>query len=521
MKKIYTLQVLITFLLIFGTTAANAQQQVFTKVFYDYNGSVTANAFLKTPDHHYLIGGSKDCSPAILKMDSLGNILWCKKFGTNIGSFNAMVLTSDSCCIIGGNCNLAALFITKITLTGDTLWSKIIDYGGYEGTTIVSVQETLDHGIILSGNIQQNSVPYAKIAVAKLDSLGNLGWTKTFIGSENVTFVATIKQTPDSGFILFGTKRYLNPYWVRSEFLAKLSSDGNIVWVKSPSFTPTYASAALDLIILDDGFLLLMNSIAGMRLMKTDFAGNFIWGKQTSMGFSDMTWYPNPKLHQSADNGYYFTGDFGELMKTDSLGNFSWSQALFLYTNDVVESDDGGYMVVGNGPLFAVKNTDISNPQIGIIKMDSLGNSSDCLSSGNSSENTNLIAEMLDTSITSANGEETISTIYPVITDAPLSIDNGCVDVVGSVEENQSERCEISAFPNPSTGLFQIRLNHPETSNLANIEIYNVLGKKVFESKNQAVFQAPIDLRSQPDGIYYIKCVCETTTFSGRVIIAH
>ena len=429
-----------------------------------------------------------------------------------------MILTSDSNCIIGGDYNQPGMFVSKITLTGDTLWSKIIDFGGYY-SPLVSVQETFDHGTILSGIIEQNSRYFTKIAVAKLDSLGNLGWTKTFIGSENVTFVATIKQTPDSGFILFGTKRYLNPYWVRSEFLAKLSSDGNIVWVKTPSLTPTYASAALDLMILEDGFLLLMNSNDGMRLMKTDFAGNFIWGKQTSIGTSDMTWYQNPKLHQSADNGYYFTGNFGELMKTDSLGNFSWGQGLFLYANDAVASDDGGYMVVGNGPLWAVKNTDISNPQIGIIKMDSLGNSSDCFSSGNS-ENTNLTAEMSDTSITSADGEGTISAIYPVITDAPLSIDNGCVDVVGSVKENQPETPEISAFPNPSSGLFQIRLNHPVTSNFDKIEIFNVLGEKIYESKNPAVFQSPIDLRSQPNGIYYIKCVFETTTFSGRVIIS-
>ena len=87
MKKTDKLQVLISFLLIFGTTTTNAQQQVFTKVFYDYNGSVTANAFLKTADHHYLIGGSKDGSPAILKMDSLGNIVWSKKYGTNNGTY--------------------------------------------------------------------------------------------------------------------------------------------------------------------------------------------------------------------------------------------------------------------------------------------------------------------------------------------------------------------------------------------------------------------------------------------------
>jgi len=522
MKKINTLQVLITCLLIFGITTANAQQQVFTKVFYDYNGSVTANAFLKTPDHHYLIGGSKDGSPAVLKMDSLGNIVWGKKYGTNngayLGNVYAMILTSDSNCIIGGDCNQPGMFVAKITLNGDTLWSKIIDFGGYYGP-LVSVQETFDQGIIISGIIEQNSMSFIKIAVAKLDSLGNLGWTKTFFGSENVTYIATIKQTPDSGFILFGTKRVSNPSWVRSEFLAKLSPDGNIVWVKSPSFTPTYVSEALDLMILDDGFLLLMNSIAGMRLMMTDFDGNFIWGKQTSVAPSYMTWYSKSYLHQSTDHAYYFTGST-EFMKTDSLGNFSWGQELFLYANDAVESDDGGYMVVGNGPLMGVKNTDIPNPQVGIIKMDSLGNSSDCVYPINI-ESTNLTVDMLDSSITATAGEGTISAIYPVITDAQLWIDNGCVDFIGGVEENRLKTPEISAFPNPSTGLFQIKLNHPETTNFDNIKIYNILGAKVFESKKPAIFQNPIDLSSQPDGIYYIQCVFGNTTVSGRVIINH
>ncbi len=526
MKKINTLQILITILLIFGTTAAKAQQQVFTKVFCDYNGSVTANAFLKTPDHHYLIGGSKDGSPAILKMDSLGNIVWCKKFGTNIGSFNAIIPGHDSCFIFGGNIIVTGndydMFIMKITGSGDSIWSKTIDFGGWDFA--VSMDETYDHGNIITGFLVQNSGANYKIAVAKLDSSGNAAWTKTFFGAGQYNYPTTIKQTPDSGLILFGNTQTLSQYNPNT-FLMKLTSNGEILWSKSTIFAPNSFAFALDVMCLDDGLLLNINPVNGfgMGLIKTDYSGNFVWGKQSSLYFLSNALFPGFRMKSTSDAGYVFMSNLeagAEMMKTDSVGNFLWGKYLFLNAIDAVESDGGGYMVIGNGPIQYTSGTETANPQIGIIKTDSLGNSSDCVEPAYF-ENTDLTLEMQDISITPTTDGGTISDFYPLITDDDLSEYNGCVDVVGSVEENQPETPEISAFPNPSTGLIQIRLNHPETTNLANIEISNVLGEKVYESKNPPVFQSPIDLRSQPDGIYYIKCVFETTTFSGRVIIAH
>jgi hypothetical protein len=207
-------------------------------------------------------------------------------------------------------------------------------------------------------------------------------------------------------------------------------------------------------------------------------------------------------------------------MKIDSNGNFLWGQDLFFYGIGVSESDDGRYMVLGDGPIVVTKGSVVANPQIGLIKTDLLGNSSDCVYPVNF-ESINLTVDMQEISITSTADGGTISNFYPLITDATLLVYNGCVDVVGGFEENQLKTPEISAFPNPSAGLFQIYLNDLETTSFRNLEIYNMLGEKVYESKNPAIIQSSIDLRSQPDGIYYIQCVFEKTSVSGHCIIHH
>lgn len=516
MKKFSNLQILISFLLIFPTIFVHSQQQVFTKVFYDNNGSVTANAMIKTPDNHFLICGHKDFSPMVLKMDSAGNIIWSKNYSESFDWFYALAPTHDSCFLVGGG----GMFITKITLSGDTLWSKVIDFDGYYNDA-VSVLETFDHGTIISGYIFQTSPSYHyKIAVAKLDSLNNLEWTKAFAGVDiNSLYVATTKQSPDSGFVVYGTYQTLNPYWVSNEFIMKLSPDGDILWTKSPLLTASSHIIAMDLTILNDGFLMLGSNYTGMTLIKTDFSGNFIWGKQTSMHSEAQQIPPTPKINLTSDNGYVFAGSYG-MMKIDSLGNFIWSQDLFLNTIDVVETDDGGYLALGNGPLLGVMMTGTDNPQIGIIKTDSLGNSSDCVYPGNFSCN-DIFLEMETISIIATLDEGILSNCFPIITDPDISVDSGCVAFIGAVKEYQSESLEISAFPNPSTGLFQISLNRQETKHFQSLEIFNMLGEIVYETKNPSIFQSCINLQSQPNGIYFLRGIFGEATVSGRVIISH
>jgi hypothetical protein len=411
------------------------------------------------------------------------------------------------------------MFVAKMNFFGDTLWTKTVDFGRYDNA-LASVQETSDLGTIVSGNILQSSPTYRyDIAIAKFDDLGDLEWTKAFTKPDGRSmYSSTTKQTPDGGFIVLGTYQALNPYFVENMFAMKLAPDGEVLWVKSPTLTASSHNTAMDFMVIEDGLLILAANYTGMMLIKTDFSGNFIWGKQTNM-FSGMQQIPpSHKIHKTSDNGFVFASGMG-MIKTDSLGNLTWAQDLFLNSVDAVEMNDGGYLTMGNGPLLGVSMTETHNPQVGIIKSDSLGNSSDCVYQANPNY-TNISFEMESISFLVATEEGMFVSNYPIISDPVISVDSGCVAMTGAVKEYQSGGFEISAFPNPTNGLFQISLNSHETHTLQNLEIFNMMGERIFATKAPSVFQTGINLQHQANGIYLIRAVFGNASATGRVIIS-
>lgn len=72
----------------------------------------------------------------------------------------------------------------------------------------------------------------------------------------------------------------------------------------------------------------------------------------------------------------------------------------------------------------------------------------------------------------------------------------------------------LQIYPNPSDGIFTFSSN----CNIKTIEIYNTLGKKVYEtSANQQTSE--IDLSYEPKGIYFVKVYDGEKTFNKKVII--
>lgn len=475
---------------------------------------------LKTPDDHLLICGEKDSGPMVLKMDPVGNIIWSKRFSNALWTFYALAPTHDSCFLVGGGCNQRGMFVAKMNLSGDTLWTKVVDFGGYFNE-LASVHETYDHGIIISGNIFHATPTYRyDLAVAKLDSSGNLEWTKTFSKTDDRSlWVATTKQSPDSGFMVCGTYQALNPYIVENVFFMKLSSNGDVIWAKSPILTTSSHNSAMDLMVLDDGLLILGANYSGMNLIRIDASGMFMWGKQTNMHSGMQQIPPSHKINKTTDNCYIFAGGNG-MMKTDSLGNFIWGQDLFLNSIAAVEMFDGGYLALGNGPLLGVKLTDTDNPQVGIIKTDSLGNSSDCVFQSNSSSN-DLFLEMETISFIESTEEGMLSFNYPTITDPIISIDSGCVAMTGAVHEHQSNILEITTFPNPTTGLFQINVDSKEINNFQSLKVFNMMGEIVYETKSPSVFRTGINLHSPANGIYLVRAFFREAIATDRLIISH
>lgn len=82
------------------------------------------------------------------------------------------------------------------------------------------------------------------------------------------------------------------------------------------------------------------------------------------------------------------------------------------------------------------------------------------------------------------------------IDDASVTLPTG-IDQIFGTENN------IKIFPNPSNGIFSI--NQYSTNNNRTIEIFNVLGEKIYSIMDNNQTKRDIDLSQSPKGIYFVK----------------
>lgn len=81
---------------------------------------------------------------------------------------------------------------------------------------------------------------------------------------------------------------------------------------------------------------------------------------------------------------------------------------------------------------------------------------------------------------------------------------------------NEIEESSLEIFPNPSSGLFNIKGN---IHNLSGLAIFNTFGNKVFEEKK---ISTQIDLSRLPSGMYFLSLELETGgRITERIHISH
>jgi alpha-tubulin suppressor-like RCC1 family protein len=89
-------------------------------------------------------------------------------------------------------------------------------------------------------------------------------------------------------------------------------------------------------------------------------------------------------------------------------------------------------------------------------------------------------------------------------TDFPVQVAGLCSMITHADEI--TEPLSVSVFPDPSTGRFTISSNE----NISRIEIYNVLGERIYTAGLKQQASGDIDISGSPQGIYFIK------SFSGE-----
>jgi hypothetical protein len=496
-----------------------AQQFTANKEIIDSAASAQAYAIAKTNDHHYLIAGSKDSSGLVVKMDSTCSILWSKKYEYPGGvSFYTITATNDDSFVLTSLiCNTVQannILLMKINADGDTLWSKEIDLGAW--CTSVLVELLNDGGFILAGDFfLQNQ---RKTFFIRLDATGDLVWFRIYSASFYwVTY--TVRQMPDNGFIVAG---YLQDPWDFEPYVLKLTSAGVVEWAKK--ITSSQQDRCYDVAVTTGGLLWYISDDFSLMIVKTDFNGNSISGKrywQRGTALSDQV--NKPKLHPVSTGGFIgalsstYLGDAGLLVKIDSSGNLIWAQSTVMYATDVVESDDKGFVIAGNGLAWQDKFVPV--PQhIGVNKTDSLGNCPGWCVYPYTVQSSSFWPVMAYVTFTSETGSLTINKIHPQVSSTPLISNDTCVTIVG-IKENQPDNTHLTVFPNPSKGIFQININYPDPGKLKRVEIYDFSGKIIYQSTDREIFRSPEDLSFLPDGIYTMRIVFPDKIFTDKIII--
>lgn len=266
--------------------------------------------------------------------------------------------------------------------------SKIKKYGGSEGESGHSIEQTSDGGYVITGqtnsidgDFSDRSYGNTDIFILKLNPNGEKDWLKTYGGTANDRSYS-ITESSDGGFVIAGHFDSNDGDFngmhndIEDMFVMKVNSNGIKEWVK------TYSGSGRDIahsvIKSSDGnyvitggsfsndgdFNGLNNGASDIIIIKLDENGNEIWMK--AYGGSDSDY--GHMATESTDGGFVITGetssndgifsglfkggtDDGFLFKIDDNGNNIWTRTIggsdWEKSLSVIRTSSGGYLTTG------------------------------------------------------------------------------------------------------------------------------------------------------------------------------
>jgi gliding motility-associated-like protein len=224
----------------------------------------------------------------LIKLDSLGNLIKLKFIygtkGSDLNYGDILHIMSDSSFIFSAMST--SFSVNQLDGYRDIIFLKfdknlnilaLKSIGGNSSEEYPKSELTNDKGIIMVCGSSSFSPP--NTYVVKLDSNLNFQWSRVISGPNNFTsFPNRIKQTKDNGYIIAGLTQ-INSAGEIDMFAVKLDSTGNILWTKTYGIYNNY-DQFMDVIELESGNLIFYGSTIDPKgklvLLKTDKFGNIL-----------------------------------------------------------------------------------------------------------------------------------------------------------------------------------------------------------------------------------------------------
>lgn len=238
---------------------------------------------------------------ALFKLDSSGNMLFFKNYFPSIdynSTFDGLAVTNDSSYLVVGDYEIPPRFVynrmlLKINSSGNILWCKTLGSGNlFDEDEII---RTVDNNFIYEFGPASSS--YNNFKLAKIDQNANVIYVKKIDDSLHASiYISKINTTNDNGLVI-SVNRIGNALLMRFDSLS------------NPVFSFRYSD--YDKVInakqtQDGGIICLLDDSANydstFTVIKTDSIGNTIWART----FSDTARYFWPKtVFENADQSLY------------------------------------------------------------------------------------------------------------------------------------------------------------------------------------------------------------------------
>jgi hypothetical protein len=436
--------------------------------------------------------------------------------GTNEDSALSIIQTTDGGFAVAGSTSSfgaggSDMYILKLNAAGTLLWSKTV--GGPNDEKAYSIIQTPDGGYAVAGYTYSFGAGYSDVYIVKLDASGVVQWSRT-IGGTSYDWTHSIILTTDGGYAVGGfTGSFGNMY------IVKLSSGGLLQWTRSINGTGNDIDDAYSVIQTADGGYALAGKTWALGLglndvyiIKLDASGTLQWSRIVGGTNHDYA----HSIIQTTDGGYAVAGRgvfFGAglndmyVIKLDVSGTLQWSRIVGGTSHDyawsIIQTADGGYVVVGHTSSFGAGNTDIY-----IVKLDSDGNT--C---GNSVPPPNLSG----TGGSSVTPNSILSSPMPTVTSPSPIISGGgtvasaCLVGITPVSNEIPDSYKLyQNYPNPFNPVTTIRFDLPGVAiHELSLRIYDALGREVAIVANQELnpgtFEVEWDASNYPSGVYFYR----------------